>query len=398
MNVFNKVTLQSLKKNKTRTIVTIIGIILSAAMICAVTTFASSIYDYALRVAIWGDGSWHGSEVNTSYETYQKIEDANEVKDTVYLQQLGYAYAKDCANEYKPYIYVVGASEGVDEMLPIHITQGEYPNSSDEILIPNHLATNGGIRYKLGDTISLELGDRMLDGYKMNQNNPAYVYKNGNEVLNDESIEVRENRTFTVVGFYDRLTYRIEPNSAPGYTAITVADTSALSEYSYEVYFRMDNAKDVFDFMDEYDLSGDRNTDVLMYQGATQYDSFSVMVISLASIVIALIMFGSIALIYNAFSISVSERTKQFGLLSSLGATKKQLRKMVLFEALTVAGIGIPVGGIAGIAGIGVTLAVIGNKFSSLLGYSDISMRLCVSWEAVIIAVVVALVTVLLSA
>lgn len=38
MNVFNKVTLQSLKKNKTRTIVTIIGIILSAAMICAVTT------------------------------------------------------------------------------------------------------------------------------------------------------------------------------------------------------------------------------------------------------------------------------------------------------------------------------------------------------------------------
>lgn len=398
MNVFNKVTLQSLKKNKTRTIVTIIGIILSAAMICAVTTFASSIYDYALRVAIWGDGSWHGSEVNTSYETYQKIEDANEVKDTVYLQQLGYAYAKDCANEYKPYIYVVGASEGVDEMLPIHITQGEYPNSSDEILIPNHLATNGGIRYKLGDTISLELGDRMLDGYKMNQNNPAYVYKNGNEVLNDESIEVRENRTFTVVGFYDRLTYRIEPNSAPGYTAITVADTSALSEYSYEVYFRMDNAKDVFDFMDEYDLSGDRNTDVLMYQGATQYDSFSVMVISLASIVIALIMFGSIALIYNAFSISVSERTKQFGLLSSLGATKKQLRKMVLFEALTVAEIGIPVGGIAGIAGIGVTLAVIGNKFSSLLGYSDISMRLCVSWEAVIIAVVVALVTVLLSA
>ena len=71
MNVFNKVTLQSLKKNKTRTIVTIVGIILSAAMICAVTTFASSMQNYALRAAIWSDGSWHGSEKNTDYATFE---------------------------------------------------------------------------------------------------------------------------------------------------------------------------------------------------------------------------------------------------------------------------------------------------------------------------------------
>ena len=397
-NVFNKVTLQSLKINKTRTIVTIIGIILSAAMICAVTTFASSIYNYALNIAIYGDGSWHGSERNAAYETVQKIAGDEQIKDTVYLQQLGYAKAENCANTYKPYIYVAGASEGVEEMLPIHITEGRYPANSGEILLPNHLAENGGIKYDLGDTVTLDIGDRLLDGYKMNQNNPAYVYEDGEEVLNDETIAVRESRSFQVVGFYDRLSYYIEPNTAPGYTAITLADTANAGAYSYDVYFQMENPKDVFSYMNDNKMVGEQNTDVLMCLGAVKYSSFNAMITSLCAIVIALIMFGSVALIYNAFSISVSERTKQFGLLSSLGATKSQLRKMVLFEALSVAGIGIPIGVLAGIGGIGITLAVIGEKFSALFGYGDVLLTLSVSWEAVIIAILVALVTVLLSA
>lgn len=397
-NVLNKVTLQSLKKNKTRTIVTIIGIILSTAMICAVTTFASSIYDYAFRIAVWGDGSWHGSEANTTFDTYEDIRDSEKVDNAVYLQQLGYAYADGCVNKYKPYIFVLGASDGVEDILPIHITSGRYPTDPSEIMLPEHLSTNGGITHSIGDTLTLKLGDRILDGFQLGQQTPAYSWMDGDEVLNEETIDVREIRTYTVVGFYERLSYRIEPNTAPGYTAITVADADPSNGYPYDVYFTMDRPKDVFPFMEENGYIGEQNTDVLMYQGATQYDSFGVVVFGLAAIVIALIMFGSISLIYNAFSISVSERTKQFGLLASLGATKRQLRKMVLFEAMTVATIGIPVGVGAGIAGISVTLALIGNRFSTIFGIDEIPMRIHVSWEAVLIAVIIALVTVLVSA
>ena len=398
MNIFNKVTLQSLKSNRTRTIVTIIGIILSAAMICAVTTFASSMQDYALREAIWSDGSWHGSEVNTDYSAYEQVCSSDKVDKAIYLQQIGHAYAEGCKNEFKPYIYVVGASEGTEDMLPIHITSGRYPTASNEILLPEHLATNGGVYHSIGDTITLELGTRELDGFVMNPQSPIYIYEDGEEVHNGEIIRIKETRTYEVVGFYSRLSWRIEDMSSPGYTAITVADKEHNSEYQYDVYFQMNKAKDVYAFMEEMGYSGNRNTDVLMYQGTSQYSSFTVMLVSLAAIVIALIMFGSISLIYNAFSISVSERTKQFGLLSSLGATKRQLRKMVLFEALTVASIGIPVGILSGIAGIGVTLMLIGNKFAALTGNANVPMRICVSWEAVVIAAVVALVTVLISA
>lgn len=139
------------------------------------------------------------------------------------------------------------------------------------------------------------------------------------------------------------------------------------------------------------------NTKVLLYSGTAPFDSFLTAFYSLAAIIIALIVFGSVSLIYNAFSISVSERTRQFGLLSSVGATRKQLRRMVLFEALAVSIVGIPLGILVGIGGIGITLLLIGDKFFSIVRV-DIPMRLCVSWQAVVIAAVIALITVLISA
>ena len=396
MNVFNKVTLQSIKKNKTRTIVTIIGIILSAAMICAVTTFASSFMNYAKENTIYSDGNWHGYERDTGFQTYKDIWNTGKIEEAVYLQQLGYAYAEGCENEFKPYIYVLGAGKDVEEVLPIHITSGKYPTSSTEILLPEHLYTNGGVKYNLGDTITLELGQRMLDGYPMSQDSPCYIYEQGNEVFNGEVLDVKETRTYNVVGFYERLSWRIETFEAPGYTALTLSDKETYTPYKYDVYFRMENPKDTFDFMKEMKLTGDYNSDLLMYSGTFAVNAFTTMLYSLAAIVIGLIMFGSVALIYNAFSISVSERTKQFGLLSSIGATKKQLKKMVLFEALVVSSVGIPIGVIAGVGGIGVTLMLLGDKFKSM-GFG-VDMKLSVSPAAIIIAVVVALVTVLISA
>ena len=396
MNVFNKVTLQSLKKNKTRTIVTIIGIILSAAMICAVTTFASSFMNYARENTIYTDGNWHGYQRNTDFQTYKDIWNTGKVEEAVFLQQLGYAYAEGCENEFKPYIYVLGAGKDVEEVLPIHIISGKYPTSSTEIMLPEHLYTNGGVKYNLGDTITLELGQRMLDGYPMSQDSPCYIYEQGNEVFNGEVLEVKETRTYKVVGFYERLSWRIETFEAPGYTALTLSDRETYTPYKYDVYFRMENPKDTFDFMKEMKLTGDYNSDLLMYSGTFAVNAFTTMLYSLAAIVIGLIMFGSVALIYNAFSISVSERTKQFGLLSSIGATKKQLKRMVFFEALSVSAIGIPIGVIAGVGGIGVTLMLLGDKFKSM-GFG-VDMKLSVSPAAIIIAVVVALITVLISA
>ncbi len=396
MNIFNKVTLQSLKKNRTRTIVTIIGIILSAAMICAVTTFASSIYNYALDNAIYVDGDWHGSAEDIDSKTYESIKDDSKIKSYVYAQQLGYSKIQDCKNENKPYLFLLGASDGFNEMMPVHITSGKYPTSSSEIIIPEHLFENGGVELKIGDTLQLALGVRMLDGYEMSQNNPFYVYDENNEAVpSGETLTVKETRSYKIVGFYVRPSF--ESYTAPGYTAITIADKQISEKYSYNVWFKMNEIKDVYSFIEDNKLPGKTNSSVLRYSGISRYTGFNSMILSLSIIVISLIMLGSISLIYNAFSISIAERTKQFGLLSSVGATKKQLRRMVVSEALMVSAIGIPLGILAGVGGIGITLFFVGNKFEALIGY-PIPLKLSVSSLSLVIAVVIALLTVLISA
>ncbi|MBR4026099.1 MAG: FtsX-like permease family protein [Lachnospiraceae bacterium] len=497
MNIFHKVTLQILKQNKMRTIVTIIGIILSASMITAVTTLASSLQNYLLENTIYTDGDWHGSAISANKELLKTLEESKEVESLVYAKELGYAIVDDCQNEYKPYLYIIEAGTAFQETMPIHITGGRYPSSENEILLPDHLAENGGVIYRVGDTITLEIGNRMTDGYQLNQYNP-YSYnekvelqrereRQEQETLNEEElnqkaedsntmdmesqmqeelesnqelqeelqanqqekleieniskeeIAVRETKTYTVVGFYERPPF--ENYSAPGYTAIVFPQISTLKKenllednmilkedrisediakskndsvsqetsasemnFRYNIYFKLKNSKDIFEFTDKIQKSDDtgvvsstQNSDLLLYLGVSGYEGFYTVLYGLASIVIGLIMFGSVSLIYNAFSISVSERTKQFGLLSSIGATKKQLQKMVFFEAFVVSVIGIPIGIFAGVLGIGVTLFFIGNRFISIGAFS-VPLTLCVSPMAIITAGIVALITIFISA
>ena len=402
MNVFSKVTLESLKKNRTRTVVTIIGIMLSAAMICASTTFVSSMQNFVLRCEIYSSGDWHGAVYDAAYKDYEDIRDSGKVSSAAYAQVLGYAKIGS-ANEYKPYLYVLGgdAASGYFETMPVHLLLGTLPKDSTEIILPEHLTSNGKVNYTLGDTVTLEVGDRTLDGKRLGQDTPVYTYdsETHTEVMSGERLENTEPRTYTVVGIYERPAF--EDYSAPGYTALTAADPKSADQSPIHCYFKLHKPAGVYDFMKAMGYTQEYryayNTKVLLYSGTAPFDSFLTAFYSLAAIIIALIVFGSVSLIYNAFSISVSERTKQFGLLSSVGATKKQLRRMVLFEALTVSAVGIPLGILVGIGGIGITLLLIGDKFSSIVR-ADIPMRLCVSWQAVVIAAVIALVTVLISA
>ena len=207
MNVFNKVTLASLKKNRTRTVVTIIGIMLSAAMICASTTFVASMQNFVLRYTVYKTGDWHGAVYDAAYKDYEDIGGSGKVASATYAQVLGYTRINS-ANERKPYLYVLGGDtvSGYFETMPVHLTAGELPKSSSEIILPEHLATNGKVSYKIGDTVTLEVGDRILDGKRLGQINPFFTYDSEIqvEVKNDEKLENTVARTYTVVGIYER--------------------------------------------------------------------------------------------------------------------------------------------------------------------------------------------------
>lgn len=394
MSIFNKVTRRTLSKNRTRTIVTIIGIILSAAMFTAVMVSVSSLMQYMKECAIYQGGNWHGCFLDVPSNQIEKLEDEKQVESIAWAQNIGYADV-GTINEYKPYLFVMGVDTLFSERMPIHLTEGRMPDNSNEILLPDHLFYNGGVEHHVGDELVLKLGNRYWEEERLTQGNG---YTPAEEGIEGETLKVQETRTYTVVGFYERPDF--EDYEAPGYTAITLWDNSRPTEDA-AAYFRMVDPKEIFDFVnakEEIYGTGSWNSNLLRFEGASRYESYYTVLYGLAAILFVLIMFGSVSLIYNAFSISVSERTRQFGLLSSVGATKKQIRKMVFAEAAYVSMIGIPLGVLSGIIGIGVTFHFIGSKFYAFYGVEEVALKLSVSPVSLLIAVLAAYLTVLISA
>ena len=392
MNILNKVTLKGLKKNKIRTIVTVIGIILSTAMICAVTTFAASLRDTMLRSAEYDSGRWFGMAYNVSFEEYQHVSALEGYSEKGSLQTFGYAKLEGIKNDYKPYVKLVGVDQGFFNLAPVHLISGRLPESPDEVLVCEHLRLNGGVALKEGDTLTLSVGDR-------------YSAQTGEELLfqayeEEETLTVKREKTYTVVGFCSRLSFNFEPYSDPGYTVMTLMDQTPAEDCAYSFLFRLPHSDDIYSFLSENQIANSRaNSNYLMYMGTARYSGFSAVLYSLMAVVISIIILGSVSLIYNAFSISVSERTKQFGLLSSVGATKKQLRSMVFREAVYLSAVGIPIGIFSGIAGVGITLHFLKDTVASMFeGDRGFSLSLSVSWLSVVGAVMIALGTVLISA
>ncbi|MGI6084849.1 MAG: ABC transporter permease [Acetivibrionales bacterium] len=393
MNIINKVTLKILGKNKIRTLVTIIGIILSTSMFTAVTSGVSSLQNFFIKMEIERSGDWYGAAYNIPAQKLDELENNSDVSQITGLQNLGYAFLKDSENEYKPYIFIGGMDAAFANKMPVDVFEGRLPENNSEIILPAHLKYNGGVEFSLSDIISLEIGERISEDNKLNQYNP-YMHEDSGIT---EELVIKDVRTYTVVGFYERPDF--EDYSAPGFTALTMAEKT--DQYSYDVYLKVHKTTDIYDFMKKtFPETGYRiNNSLLRYLGKSNDRSYNSVLYSLEAVLIGIIMFGSISLIYNAFSISVSERTKQFGLLSSIGATRRQMKKSVLFEAFFLSTIGIPLGILAGILGIGVTFKFTEKLFASLLEKGiNTTLTLHVSVKAIAAAAIIGLATVLISA
>lgn len=393
MSIFHRVAVQSMRKNRTRTIVTIIGVILSAAMFTAVTTFAGTLLHHLQRSVAYQSGTYYFSLLDVDAATAEAVAKDKQTETLTAAQVLGYAKVAS-VNENKPFLYVHGMDESYTDLLPVHLIAGRLPENSAELVVPEHLDYDGEVTLALGETVTLEFGIRSYQGAPLWQNN---MYFPGEP----EDFSPAMTRTYTVVGISERADY--EDYSAPGYLALTCADSTIETDV-YDLYVRTTSydTEALNAFMDRYTFSaGNVNWDYLMALGNYKYDNFTGFVTVFVGVLVFLILLGSVSMIYSAFSISVSERTKQFGLLSSVGATRKQLRATVLHEAAIVCLIGIPLGLLAGCGGMWVTISLLGDKLTGMFGGASnggLTMQYHVSALSLISAAIIAILTVFLSA
>ena len=355
MSILNDLTIKNLKLNKKRTIVTIVGIILSTALMVGIGLLFSSFQDYMIRETISYNGKYEAEYGDVSLDKLNSIDK----KDFSYFYQKPIGFSKfDSANEYKPYIYI--SSVDKEYFNELHLISGRFAENDSELVISNHINTNGGASYKIGDTITLKYGERVIEGVNTLANNEYYE---------EETLNIVGEKTYTIVGIVERSNF--EDYSASGYSTFTLDMND--KEGIVNVFVMFNNKKKIIKQSEDlakklgYDNAISYNSTLLALYGESTYGNIMKSMITMIIIMLSLVSIGCIVVIYNSFAISVMERKKEFGLLSSIGATKKQLSYTIFFEALIEGIIGIILGICGAYIGIGTVILIINNLIGDIL-------------------------------
>ena len=373
MNILNKLTIKNLKLNKKRTIVTIIGIILSVALICAVASMLVSFRKSMIKYTIEGKGNYHFVFYDVKKDDLESFENNRNIERLYISENIGYAPLEKSENPDKKFAFLIGAREKDLNGLAIKILKGRMAKNDNEIVIPRHLKTNGRVDYKIGDEITLDIGDRYSDDYLLDQGNPY--------LKEEETFKKRYTKTYKIVGIMERPSNFIESFEAPGYTFLTYYDLDSDSYNTYAKYTKYGvknyerttakilgiNEEHYYSMVNDYNKLSDDTIKAYNkeFLSAKYHNDVNEMLITLSTlsfknasmnalyavggIVILIIIFTSIYCIKNSFDISITEKTKQYGMLRSIGATSKQIKKNVLYEAFILGIIGIPLGILCGL-------------------------------------------------
>ena len=387
MSIFTKLTQRYLSKNKTRTIVTLIGIIVSMALFTSVIEGAYSGYQFLKNREIAVTGEWQVIMNDVNDEGLEEAKTNKQIEKYENIYTLGWAEVAN-ENDGKPYLLVQSLGDTEHALFPINLVSGRMPEKQDEILLPENFIANAKEKYQVGDTITLETGQRFIEKEQLSENTP-YQEK--------ESLKNTTKHTFTIVGIMERLPFEIEEFSCPGYTCIT----NGFHTDNQKLFLTIHSPSKMQEFLMRQTISDSYvpHSDLLRFYGAFKASGERSVLIGLTTVLVLLIAYGSISLIYNSFSISISERIRQFGIMRSIGASNRQIRRMVLFEAFLLAIIGIVLGIIVGCVGIGVTLAWVQNNFIvNITNKVGLGLRLVISPLPILIAVLICLVTTIVAA
>ena len=363
MNILSRFTLKAMGKNPSRTLVTLLGVILSAAMFTAVTTFTVSLWDFLKEGTIARRGDYFVQCDWLSREELDSLKGNSRIKALASYSALGYLKTAEDRDTPLSTFVIAAADSTYYRSMPVDLSHGRYPQNSTEILLNESILSvlkEYGLDVEIGSTVSLDL---------LRQCSP---YREVEDIHEGDATFTAE---YTIVGYMDEDVLLVN-SGLDTYPILTLADGDEGAPLWYRAYVKTSPWK-VWDVIKGPEFHNiDVNETLLSLYGQFRYDNFTGILFWLTVVLCAIIVIGSVSLIYNSFSISLSERTKQFGLLSCIGATKNQLRRAVYAEALFLAAPGIPIGVLFGYGGIALTLYFLRDRLTLIMGGFSVNAQL----------------------
>lgn len=435
MNLMKTLTLKNLRLNRKRTIVTIVGIILATALLSALVTLVSSFQYSMIEYQKQKDGDFHVKFSNVKMSELSEFKNNRNIESTFETMGMGFAKLDGCKNEDKPYAYVMATDEAGFERGCFKLIEGRMAKNEDEIVIPRHLKTNGRIDIKVGDEITLDVGKRY------DSNTESVISENCAYEREAETLTDTVTKHYKVVGIMERPGYGMEDYSAAGYTFVTYSDELAAidngtksgaseadttltvySRYTQKALRNKDAVTADIIGVDEklfekannssVEMSSEESDRFLKEMENAKYDiymngylinyecvfpidgSFKAL-FTVAAVVALIIILTSVYCIKNSFNISITEKIRQYGMLASVGATRRQIKSSVKTEAAMLGVVGIPVGTMSGILASLILVKVV-NALSA--GWLNVALSFHTSLPALILAVILSIATIYFSA
>ena len=411
MNILTTYTLKYLRLNRKRTAVTILGVILSAALICGVFLLGVSFQKVMIDHEIFMAGNWHAQFHAVPYEKAKYITENSAVQTAMLSASLGSA-TDGSHNTVRPYLYVTAYDALSFQNHSIRLISGRFPQNEDELLISPVMIRDSGLSLKPGSTLQLAFGQRKIPDYE------AMVKAWGGEeyvaLADGETFTPSVSKTYTVVGVMAPLPDETGmPAAFPALTYLDPAQLGAADNVDIAILAR--DPRSISTSAPEMAKSAglevvtgsdgqpakesiSYNEELLPWLGASGHSNYVRSFLMIMAVLIVLIVCGSTLLIYNAFAISIGERKKQFGMFASVGATSAQIRRIVLTEAGVIAAIGIPLGILGAIAGVAILVKLTQGIVSELILDAEQGLPLVVSPLVIGLTVLFSAATILLSA
>lgn len=397
MKLLNKLTLKNLRLNKVRTIVTIVGIMLSAALITVVSGMALS----GRQTMIDGQKTWSGNYdvaldiIDTA--KIDKIRQNRNVENAFYKERLGYARTKNADGEICDYSVLAMSENTYGNCFKIDLIKGKFPTNSGEAVVTKSFKTQDGKNVKVGDKITLDVG--VLTDKDGNVPDEEGIHNLLQKDFNKCSIIDTVKRTYTVTGIIERpktselydpsnfsMIYTVSDEKAPVeaiktkhmnklYIAYTPQSESNYLQNTADILgFKADDMSNVISdeiSPEDQQTSGinayEFNSILLSMKGYGSNEATNTVIFSLAVIIIIIVMLASVFVIRNSFAISITEKTSMYGMLASVGATKRQIRRNVLFEGFILGLIGIPLGILLGLGVNAILITILNSVLSDML-------------------------------
>lgn len=428
INIVHHVTKKYMRINKKRTFTAFIGITFMVLLMTCVFVGKDTAIKYLEDLSSLKQGKWHAVVYDATKDKMERLEAMDMVESTYASANLGMTDFSYSENSERPYLNVKAYEKDCFDLYNIKLVEGRLPENSNEILL-SYACINDGARIEIGDKIDAEYFNRTITGKQKDGAEctvfPFYQFEisNGETVTppqdffylgdNDNFQENKEytgdSAAYTIVGFMEMPFY--EKEEAATYTGITLLDDKLFANVdllNVAMLFDLDHGN--YDSMEGHDaikkIAGsstvEYNDYLLTFSGNSSDSTMNTLVNMMTVFFAVLIILASVLLIYNVFNMSFRERCRYLGMLSSVGATSRQKKSSIYYEAFSLLIPAIPIGIVLG---VGVVLGGMNLlkpfilKFMSFFRLEHtLPVTLMVSWRAIAVIIIISVLTVLVSA